>query len=159
MFCLFLLSDQQGQSLLEVVVSAALIMVAIVALVSLSMFGLRASDYGLSKVRAIKLANEELELLRDYRNSISWESFKDLESSCDSQKCYVELDDFGVINIVDSGPEELADYYSRSEDYYSRSFALACSQTEERCRVAVLVSWDERGQTRKVTLNTIFTYW
>ena len=143
--------------MVEVVVSAALIFTAVVALLSLATTSLKGTGFSTNKSKATKLANEEMELIRSYRDSAYWSTFKngiidpDSGNLCTGTDCYIEVSDGGnALSMTTDGPE--------AEGNFSRHFTAA-ELASDRLQITVHVRWDSRGETQEVTISSVFTDW
>lgn len=79
------LIDQRGLGLVETLIAVSLAIIVVTALVSLAVFALRNSRQSSYTAQATQIAQNQLELLRAYRDNstVSWATFTNLTSgSC-----------------------------------------------------------------------------
>jgi Tfp pilus assembly protein PilV len=75
--------DQAGLGLVEVIAALAITMIVVTALVSMSLFTLRASTQSKLLLESTKQANSTMELVRGYRDqSATWTAFITAIRSC-----------------------------------------------------------------------------
>ncbi len=88
-------NSEKGIGLIETIAALGLAIVVITSLVSLSVYTLRSSGRGKLLLRGSKSANEQLELVRAYRDSRSWTEFVTAvnNSNCtNTNDCYMSVD-------------------------------------------------------------------
>jgi len=92
-------SPQAGLGLIETVVAMGMSVLVITTLVSLSVFTLRSSVRSNMFLRASKLANKQMELVRAYRDqsALSWEQFLVTLDDCDGAGQFCFMDDNVVV--------------------------------------------------------------
>ena len=74
--------NQSGIGLVETIVALGISVIIIVSLVSLSVFVLRSSIQSKQLLQSSKVANEQIQLVKAYRNSNSWDQFVNTMASC-----------------------------------------------------------------------------
>lgn len=98
--------NQEGIALVETIAALGLAVVVITALVSLSIFTLRSASRGKLLLQGSKLASEQLELVRAYRNANPWSTFVTAVQSCDGTPyCYMTISGPPYTLAVGSGSE------------------------------------------------------
>ena len=147
-------SPDSGQSLVEVVVAVGLILTAVVALLALATSGLRGSGFGVTKARATKLANEELELVRAYRDSVGWSVFDDsggggVASCSDFAPCYMNSNPLGVASGTDTSAPPFTRYFVTEPNAVGQS----------SYKIIVHVIWTDQSGSHDVTISSILTDW
>lgn len=97
--------NEKGLGLIETIAALGVAVVVITALVSLSVFTLRSSTKGKLLQRGSKLASNELELVRAYRDrQDSWETFVLAVQGCSqASPCHMEI----AGTSLSVGPNEL----------------------------------------------------
>lgn len=153
-------SGEQGQSLVELIVAVGLIVTAITALLSLSVISLRGTSFGVSKSRAIKWAGEEIELVRAYRDSLTWSAFASGATSgvsnCGGPACTLGCHIGSAVSRV-SGAEALGDGFSRcfvAEPFDGNPFG-----SSDKIKITAKVTWADQKGEQEVTLISVFTNW
>jgi len=139
--------NEEGQSMVEVVVAVGLILVAVAALLSLGVVSLRGASFSVSKIKATRLANEELELVRAYRDTVGWATFVSDLGDCGSG-CYINSDLMEVI----SGKETAA-------ESFTRYFYFTTMGGDNKRRITAVVTWTDQSGEREVTLSSVLTDW
>lgn len=97
--------SEDGIGLIETIAALGLAIVVITSLVSLSVYTLRSSSRGKLLLRGSKSANEQLELVRAYRDSRSWDVFVNAvnASGCaNNGDCYMSVDNSYNL-VINSG--------------------------------------------------------
>ncbi len=140
-----------GQTLLELVIALGVVAVVITALVSAVTASLRYSQVTRYRSRAVKFAQEGVELTRKIRDEQSWSTFFAYTGG-DGRWC---LDANGVWTDDDgNGTCPIA-----SGDEFWRSVHFSWDGTDETMIVTVRVSWGDRGVPSTIELTTYFTQW
>ncbi|MCX6816492.1 MAG: hypothetical protein NTZ93_01300 [Candidatus Beckwithbacteria bacterium] len=140
-------TNNSGQSLIEVVVAVgmmALLLTAILALVSLSVKNSRVAK---DRAQAVSLAQEGVELMRTYRD-FSWSQFS---GQADGTTAYNLPEDWTV------GPALLSNCQININTFFKRCVLL--SQNPTPVTVNVVVSWKEGAQTYQTNQVTQLTLW
>lgn len=120
------LADEKGIGIIEVIAALGVALIVITALVSLSVYTLRSSTQSKLFLKGSKKANEQMELVRAYRDgSPNWTTFVNdlMSNACDyggggayTAQCYMEYNGAVLsVNHVSAGancenyntPEEL----------------------------------------------------
>ncbi len=145
-------NSSNGQSLVEVVVAVALIFTAVVALLGLATASLKGTGFSNNKTKAVKLANEEMELVRAYRDSKAWSLFKgDVADNCTGATVddYCNIEDSGVLTL--EGDAESSGIFSR---YFTGEVV-----SDDKVRITVYVTWQSHGEDQVVTVSSVLTNW
>lgn len=138
---------QSGQSLIEALVAVGLVIVIATALISVTTTGLKASQSGKLRSKAVVLAQDGLELSRKLRDN-DWVVFQTYGTAPNNIKC---LDtNGGWATMSGSCPFDIEDIYARKVTF---------TWDGSRMKVDSVVSWNERSQVKNVTLTTYFTDW
>lgn len=138
-----------GQSLLEAVVAVGLVIVIATALISATTTGLKNSQSGKLRSKAVVLAQDGLELSRKLRDN-GWGDFQTYGTALGKAWC---LDSLGQWT-VSTGPCPLD-----IDSPYTRMMTFTWDSANSRMKVNSVVSWNERSQVKDVTLTTYFTDW
>lgn len=161
--------NQKGIGLVEVIAALGIGIIVITALVSLTVFTLRASTRGKLLIEGSKLANEQLELVRAYRDSgRPWENTGDgfvnnVMGCTAAAMCYAEVDGSNVIKIFTSGvktlnvgtPNELTYGFYTSDSVNGGNATIASTIV----RISVEVSWSDGDQTRYSYIYSDVSNW
>ena len=149
-------NTEEGQSLVEIIVAVGLILTAVVALLSLATSSMKSSGFGVTKARATKLANEEMELVRAYRDSVVWSSFDDLTAAggvadCSAANhCYI---DSGLLSVVFGGNNITTAPFTR---YFITDPDGA---DQSKYRVTVHVTWTDQSGDHDVVMSSVLSDW
>ena len=150
------MSNNQGQTLVEALLATAVAITVVVALVGVGINSMRVANYSKDQAEATKLAREQLELLRNYRDTHSWstgsDSFSTKAGLCVAS-CCVSLSDHQTI-IVNPGATDVTCF---SNNMYTVRYSVASSGSNYI--VTVTVTFTEGSLTRNVTLTETFTNW
>jgi len=127
---------EKGQSLIEMVIALAVTLVAIVALVQVSVTAIRNANFAKNQTLATNYAQAVVEKVRAYRDENDWSTFVD---NCAAQ------DVIGVGILPPSlGAMELG---------------CTCLDTPANCEVRVQVSWTDAQGPHETELTTYLTEW
>lgn len=144
--------NSTGQSLLEIIVAAGVAVLLIGGLVVGTTVSLRTSQYGERRSRAIKYAQEGIELTRSSRDGLPWDAF--IARDTNSNEAIGTITCLGSDGVYASGPCGV-----NIGTAFTRSVSFNWNNTKGRMEVTVTVSWNEAGKTTDVTLDTYFTQW
>jgi len=129
--------DQAGQTLVEMVVAIAVLIVVILALLSITTTSIRNASFSRDQVLATKYAQEAMEKVRSWRDQNSWNDFL---SACITPSC----------GSILSGAS------------YPSPFGWNCNCTctgGESCEVTIIVSWADVKGRHQSELKTRLTNW
>lgn len=167
--------NEKGLGLLETIAALGLAVVVITSLVSLSVYTLRTSNKGKLLLNASKIANEQVELIRAFRDSISWTEFVEGINGtggtpdCVNGFCHMEIDgSYGL--SVQAGSDYTEDSLGVStqgtplETEYSFSVSDpingdGVSATDDVVRIEVLVEWRVGSETKSTRIYTDVSSW
>lgn len=138
-----------GQSLIEVVVAVgmmALLLTAVLALISLSVKNSRLAK---DRTMAVGLAQQGVELMRTYREYLNWSTFL-----AKAGTNYDLPENWTVVTGLSNGCPTDNNIY----DYYLRCVILTQSGGGE-VAVQVTVSWVEGSQTYQTVQSTNLSLW
>lgn len=138
--------SQKGMTIVEVAVGVALTLILGGALVSMGILALRVSNQARMKAKALRYAEEGIEVARRTRDSISFFSLEDLFSECEGTKCCVRE---GRLSSC-TPPESLED------GIFERMITITREEEGKRAHITVKVSW---GRDKEVRLETFLTAW
>lgn len=139
---------ENGQSLVEAIVAVGLVMVIATALISVTTTGLKASQSGKLRSKAVVLAQDGIEQTRKLRDS-GWTALQNRDAQT---WCLSKTSEF--IKTTDC-PYDAEDPSSP----YFRSVTYTWDNPNSRMKVDSVVSWNERSQVKNITLTTYFTQW
>lgn len=156
------LKNQFGIGLVETIVALGVSVVIIVALVSLSLFVLRASLQSKLLLQSSELANEQVQLLKAYRDSEGWTDFISALPGCTSStRCYISIP--GGTFTVASGDRVLnpntpgqLNIGFFATDLDSGGNVLL---TTQQVRISVVASWYLGSDIQSTYLYTDLTNW
>lgn len=138
-----------GQTLLEIVITVGVVAVILTALVSAVTASLRYGVASRSRSRAIKYAQEGLELARAYRDTSGWDTFLERSGTGTKNWC---LDENGIWT------EDTTSDCPLSEDsLFGRTVTYIWN--DPLMSVLVSVAWGEKNEAQTVNLQTYFTQW
>ena len=138
--------NKSGQSLLEIIVATGVAVLLIGGLVVGTTVSLRTSQYGERRSRAIKYAQEGIELTRNLRDEFPWDAF-------------IAYDTGTVTCLGSDGSYVAGPCIVNIGTLYTRSVSFNWNSVDNRMEVTVAVSWNEAGRAQDVTLDTYFTQW
>ena len=140
---------QKGMTIVEMAVGIGLTVVLGGALVSMGVLAINASNSARMKARALRYAEEAVEVIRRTRDDLSTASLEQMYTEFVGKSCC----------LVDSslsagcGPE--------TKENFIRTITLtdASGGANDKIKVEVEVSWKERGRDKSVKLETFLTAW
>jgi len=159
--------NQLGIGLVETVIALGVGVIVITALVSLSVFTLRSSIRGKLLFQGSKLANEQLELVRAYRDGASsWGEtggFVDAIDGCSAATpCYMSVSGSTIsvvagVLIVDPGlpTQTQLSFYVTDEPPGNGTVEF----TDDILRVRVRVSWRVSDQIKESFIYSDVSNW
>ncbi len=139
----------KGIGLIEVILSLGIAIVVITSLVSLAVFTLRASQQSKFLLESSKLAAEEIELVRAYKDSVPWATFIASMTAC-SSACHI--DDSGTPLTVSSGDETI-------DGFMDRSFSAAQAGSDQIYTITSTISWTFGTTTKTTVLVSQVSNW
>lgn len=134
-----------GQSLIEIIISVGIVVLLVTGLVSGATFAQRMSQLGTLRSRAIKYAQEGIELTRQLRDA-GWDPFVNYAQS-GGNWCLAEDETW---NQASSCTVNIGGIFTRS---------VLFTWLDPRMNVVVTVKWNDGSITRKSELRTFFTQW
>lgn len=144
-----------GQSLMEVVVAMGLVIIAVVALVSTTIFTQKSARSANAQVQATKLAEETIEQMRVLRDR------KGYSAIVIGQPCYMFFAPTTDLELWKLDPCMPPSGEIISEDNIEFTRKIETSEINSggtvKKQVKVTVSWLESGGTRKVENVTFFS--
>lgn len=146
----------RGQSLIEVLVALALAVLAIGALVSVTMTSVKNAQFSKNQIQAEKFAQEGMEWIRLQKETLSWTEF---EAKL-TQRFY-------CLNILDWNEGACTAFISNTapfkRDLDLNLDAVSCGDTpsgkDDPIKAMVEVSWTDSSGPHKATRETCFTNW
>lgn len=140
---------QSGQTLIEIVIAIGAVALVVTALVSAVSASLRFSESSRMRSRAVKLAQESMEITRALRDTTSWTSFSAYASGngnwcLDSTNTWSAADASGTCPISSGNPIWRSVHFTWNDPVME---------------VTTNVSWGEHQSVSTVTLKTYFTQW
>ena len=130
------MKKESGQSLIEVLAALAVVTIAILALVSITMISVRNASFAKNQSLATKYAQEAMEEARQLRNDNRDDFF--IIGGTTNTAC---------INLPPLPPSPF-------------SLTRTCSLVDgTKMEIIVTVTWDQAGNTHQVLLKTYLTQW
>ena len=145
--------NQKGLGLIETLIALGVSIIIVTSMVSLAIFTLRASLQNKLLLTGTQQANQEIELVRAFRDGNTWQDFIDeidgsVSANCFSGDCY--MDSSGAPLTIRSG-EKVLDAGTTEE--IRKSFrTVDVNGDQTLIRVAVTVGWTI-GQDAKYAHN------
>lgn len=123
--------NNKGIGLVEVILSLGIAVIVITSLVSLAVFTLRASQQSRYLLEGSKLASEEIELVRTFKDkSTTWNAFSTAISGCTiANPCYINSGGTGKVN----GKEGI--------DFMDRYFYATQGASDQIYTITAVVEW------------------
>lgn len=142
----------RGQTLMELVIAIGVVAIVASALAAAVTSSLRYGQASRFRSRAVKLAQEGIELARTLRDTSTWSTFEGYATTGTGSWC---LSDVGVWTQDTSG----GDCPITEGSTFWRSVAFTWNAIENRMEILVTVSWGERNSASTVNLHTYLTRW
>lgn len=149
---LLTLKKQKGIGLVEVIVALGIAVVVITSLVSLAVFTVRTSTQSSLQLEGTNYANKEVELLRAYRDSLVWETFKGAVRGC--TQCSIQSGG-GLLSISTTPAVENAG----SPSQLTHSFSATVDDDSDVVHISVVASWNVGDQVKTTSVYTSLTDW
>lgn len=147
------MSSRPGQTLVEAILAVAVVIVVIVGLVGMAVVSMRSANYGKNQAEAVRLASQQMELLRGTRDN-SWEYFSGAltGNSCSSATgCCVSL--------VSGSITSYASYDCDLNNTFTIKFTHTPAVITDRVTINTVVTFSEGAVSRTVPLTQTFTNW
>ena len=154
----------KGISLIEILVAIAIISSSIVSLLGLTSFCLRITSIINQTSKANNMAQEMIEQVRNFRDVSSW-NIDGLGTITSNIDYYVQKSGTPAIWQLIQGTETV-DGFSRKvvfedvmRDFNDDIVESGGANDPDTKKVTVTVSWQERGNSRRIELVSYFTNW
>ena len=164
--------NQKGFSVAELMIAIFILAVVTVSFYEVAIFSLKLSKENKNEIKAAYLAEEGIEAVRNIRDQVSWTDIADGKTGIGELDLDIDDTYYPVISgnsweltIIDPGlinnrfsRKVVFEKLSRDpdsgdiEDLYS-----SVNDDENSRRITVIVSWQEKGKTKDVTLVTYLT--
>jgi Tfp pilus assembly protein PilV len=152
-----MMKNQKGIGLVEVIAALGISFVVITSLVSLSIYTLRTSQNSKLLLKGTQKAQQEIELVRAYRDSVgSWETgfittmiAEDCVSECHMETIPLAPSSGGI------DEDELTWYFTATDPSDGGELQL----TDQVARISVFVEWTVGTQTKSTRIYTDLTNW
>ncbi|MFH2085833.1 MAG: hypothetical protein ABII21_03570 [bacterium] len=146
------MSLSRGQSIVETVIAAGLISIAVIAALSLSIRSQKQSTYARKQDEATKYATQALDWFRTMRSNSGWSTLADLD---EGTYCLNTLPiDVSQLSVGDCSPD---DYVPGTQ--YQRSIVLDTStQASGTLKATITVSWYDNA-LRQTTIEMELSQW
>jgi len=141
-------NNNLGQALVETLAAVAVAAIVIIALLNLGISSMRGAGSSKDEAEALRLAYEEVELVRTFRDN---EGFFELASYYNL--CGATSDECSISSAgeVVTGLETVG--------MYQRHFYMTYTEGEGILDIFVTVKWTDSGKERKVETATKFSEW
>lgn len=142
--------NNKGIGLVEVILSLGIAVIVITSLVSLAVFTLRASQQSRYLLEGSKLASEEIELVRTFKDkSSTWIEFRSAIGSCSSSApCHINSGGTGKNN----GAEHI--------DFMDRYFYAVQGSSDQIYTITAVVEWRfGAGANKKTVIVSEVSNW
>jgi hypothetical protein len=154
---------QSGIGLIETLLALGVGIIVITAMVSLAVFTLRASIQNKLTLAGTQLANQEIELIRAFRDSQSWSEFIEDIDGTTGTDCFVDENPGGPCYMVGLNmvPGELIIDEGKPTEL-KKSFTITDQDPpgdESLVRVAVSVTWKIGSDTKSTHNYTELSNW
>ena len=151
-------ADNRGIGLIETLLALGLSIIIVTSMVSLAIFTLRASLENKLLLSGTQIANQEIELIRAYRDSRAWDTFTAAVSppglNCFNSDCH--MNNSGTLSVA--GGALVINQGSNEE--ITKSFRLTDVNNDmSLIRVAVTVSWTLGSSTKYTHSYTELSDW
>jgi len=137
--------SESGQTLIELVISLGLVTIVVTALIGIGVMALKTAISARNRVVAAKLASEELELVRAYRDANGFTKLHDDFLGLCTAPCYVSG------GSIFSGTETVGGIFSR---FFTLGDAGA-----GKLEVEATTQWAESGGTKSVSVTSYLADW
>ena len=168
-----------GQGLLETIIAIGIVVTGLVGAISLVNFTLRSSSSTVSRMVALNLAMEGVEVAVNFRDSnyLAVANFDDVLNGGSDTTAVFDFDETQNIWFVDFAPETFADLETQlfqKGGVYRQGFAVAPSDrvptnfrrlitldntVEDQIRVVSTVQWTERQNTNEISVERTLFNW
>ncbi|MBI3577582.1 prepilin-type N-terminal cleavage/methylation domain-containing protein [Candidatus Gottesmanbacteria bacterium] len=138
---------KKGQTLIEIIVAMAVVVLLVTGLVAGATATLKAAQYGRAKSLAASLAQEALEKARGLRDG-GWETFSTYGSVGGTTWC---LDKAG------NWTQASGSCSANIDNLYSRTVVFTWQ--DPKMKVDVAITWTDGSYTYRVDQTTYFTQW
>jgi hypothetical protein len=152
---------EEGIGLVETVLALGLSIIVITSMVSLSVFTLRSTTSSKLLLQSSKLANEELELVRAYRDAHDWDTFVAMMGTCEGPAtCHVTTGGgLGVSTSAETvnvgGTTNVTRYFYASDAGGGGSI----DSGDNLIGISVVLSWTLGGETKYAHNYTELSNW
>ena len=159
--------NDKGIGLVETILAIGIAVIVITSLVSLAVFTLRSSQQSKYLLEGSKLANQQLELVRAYRETVSWTTFFTALRACDTADCWIQVDNSSgppaTITLQPGAQEDLGVPAVSLVRYFRATnqdgTPLSDSTIDNIVRISVTVEWQIGGNQRYAHTYTDLTNW
>ena len=146
--------SKKGQTLVEALLSIAVAVIVVVALVGVGITAMRTANFGRDQAEAVRLAGQSLEIIRSQRDT-DWTTFaSNLQTNNCGSPGFCCLNSSSQIITYNSAGCLVNNFYDTSFNYNSASFDPAGLVT-----ITTHVKFNEGQIVRDVTLTETFTNW
>lgn len=157
------IKNNKAIGLIEVIVSLGISTIIITSLISLNIFTLRTSLKGKLYSEASNSTSKQLELVRAFRDTYTWNEFISSMEYCKSNDenpiCIMQTNSTGLY-VDTNGPSPKVNDMS-IEDVSVGFYVLnnIDSQNDELISVVAVSQYLDAGEIKKITLRADFTNW
>ena len=130
--------NQEGQSLIEVVIALAVAVLVLLALVGITISSINNASFSRNQSLATKYAKQVMEEIRNHRETVPWADFVGPTNDCTSN-----------LGITFVPPSQL--------DPAPANPKITCTCLDNSCNIRVEVVWTDSKGTHTSDLSTILT--
>ena len=141
------ISKQKGQTLLELIISIGVVVFVMLGLVVAVTSSLRFSQASRNRSRAVKYAQEAIEITRQLRDGNLWATFLDYTGQTSKTWC---LSSDGVWTVENGSCVPLDGIFTRN---------VVLTWNDPQVLVHVDVSWQDGNRVLHSQLDTYLTQW
>ena len=142
------MKNEEGQSIIEVVIAIGIVALVLVALVSAVTISVRNSTFSKNKSVATKYVNEGIEAVRSIRDN-NWSNLTAADGTTNGLQFTGGVWSF-------SGA---SDYPDSPTNTFTRTVDVSCNVDNDSCDIDVAVEWISGSSTRSSGASTTFTRW
>jgi type II secretory pathway pseudopilin PulG len=161
------LNEKKGQALLEIIISIAVVSIALVAIVSRAVEAVKNSNFARNQVLAARFAQEGVEWARAQRDQMGWTAFENLIVNIDHSPvtyCVLDLSENLSCRSYSCTSITIAPCLSTIPGTpFTRQIRFTYvnpdATTEDRIDVQATVEWTDNNGTHNAQYTTILSEW
>ncbi len=154
------INNQKGIGLVETLIAISLAVVVVTSLISLAVYALRNSRQASYTAQATQIAQNQLELLRAYRDSHTWAQFTGLSCTATVSATCATAPTGGCSYPLGGTPDpSSAPTAGAKTDVSPFTYTSFITNTSGTYRAGVAVFWSVGGKNQCIYNYTDFTNW